>query len=317
MARPVTLSENRFSYLIDGHIHHAPGLAPGLYVVATPIGNLGDVTIRGLRTLAAADTILCEDTRTTVKLLNHFGIKSKLKAYHDHNAARVRPGILHDLENGASIALVSDAGTPLVSDPGFKLVSEVQQLGLPVTPVPGASAPLAALMAAGLPSDRFHFVGFLPAKAGQRVRELESLRPVQATLVFFESARRLTATLEAMSKIFGSRQAAIARELTKMHEEVIRGDLPQLHRRLADSGPLRGEIVILVSPPLELPPPEPGAVTALLIDALKGGSVKQAAETVAAQTGLPRRELYAQAVSLRNGDDNDDPESRPEPNPAR
>ncbi len=309
MARPISLQESRFPYLIEGHTHHAPALAPGLYVVATPIGNLGDMTIRGLRTLAAADVVLCEDTRTTIKLLNHFGIKTTLKAYHEHNASRVRPGILRDLEKGASVALVSDAGTPLVSDPGFKLVSEASALQLPVTPIPGASAPLAALMAAGLPSDRFHFVGFLPVKAGQRTRELETLQSIPATLVFFESARRIAATIDAMLDSLGNRPAVIARELTKMHEEVIRGELSDLRDLLADRSPLRGEIVILVAPPLASAPLESGAIDALLVEALKAGSVKDAAETVAAQTGIPRRTLYTRAVSLRNGGKDDDPES--------
>lgn len=288
------------TFTMDGAVLAAPVLQPGLYVVATPIGNLADITLRALRTLAAADTVLCEDTRVTSRLMARYGMKTPLKPYHDHNAAKVRPRILDDLEAGAAIALVSDAGTPLVSDPGYRLVADAVARGVPVTPLPGPSALLAALAAAGLPTDRFQFAGFLSARQGQRRRELEALAGVDATLVFYESPRRLADALADMSALLGDRAAVVARELTKLHEEFARGSLTDLAARYAGDGAPRGEIVIAVGPPAAPEPPGADELDALVLDALKTESVRGAADLVSRKTGLPRREVYARAVALKD-----------------
>ena len=229
----------------------AEKLASGLHVVATPIGNLRDISLRALSTLAAAEAVIAEDTRVTKTLLAHYGIATPLIAYHEHNAHQVRPQLLARLSGGAALALVSDAGTPLVSDPGFKLVAEAVAAGVAVTSVPGASAVLAALVVAGLPTDRFFFEGFLPSKSAARRARLAELATVPGTLVFFESARRVAETLEDCAAVLGTREAAVARELTKHFESVRRGPLPELAREIAEGEPLRGEIVLLVGPPME------------------------------------------------------------------
>lgn len=275
---------------------------PGLYLVATPIGNLGDITLRALATLAAADLIACEDTRVTGKLAARYGIATRRIAYNDHNGERVRPLLLERLRGGAAIALVSDAGTPLVSDPGYKLVRAAIAAALPVTIVPGAAAPLAALALSGLPTDRFLFAGFLPPRAAARRRSLAELAAVPATLVLFESPRRLAAILAEMAEILGDRPAAIARELTKRHEEVRRDGLAALARHYETAEP-RGEIVVVVAPPDAAPPvhadaDEAVALDALLREALAGASLRDAAASVAAATGLPRRRVYARALAL-------------------
>jgi 16S rRNA (cytidine1402-2'-O)-methyltransferase len=255
-------------------------LPPGLYIVATPIGNLGDITLRALATLAGADVIACEDTRVTHKLLDRYGIETALTPYHDHNAAEARPKILARLAQGGAVALVSDAGTPLVSDPGFKLVRAVQEAGFPVTALPGASSTLAALTVAGLPTDRFFFEGFLPPKqAGRRTRIAELAR-MPATLVLFETGPRLAAALSDLSAGLGAREAAICRELTKLHEEVRRGDLATLARDYANTEP-KGEIVIVVAPPPEQEQPKPAELDDLLRRALTRVSVKDAVSEVA------------------------------------
>ena len=288
--------------MLEGHTVAAPPLAPGLHIVATPIGNLGDITLRALRTLAGADFILCEDTRVTVKLTRHFGIAAPLRPYHDHNAARVRPAIVEALRRGAAVALVSDAGTPLVSDPGFKLVEAAIAEAVPVEAVPGASAVLAALTVSGLPSDRFLFAGFLPSRAGARREALAALAAVPASLIFYESPKRLAASLQAMAEALGDRPAAVARELTKRHEETRRGRLSVLAAEHAVEQPPRGEIVVVVGPPEPAVAPTGDALDALLIDALASAPVKQAAGVVAAATGVPRRELYARALALKGAD---------------
>ena len=272
--------------------------APGLHLVATPIGNIEDITLRALAVLQGADVIACEDTRVTAKLLTRHGVATPMLAYHDHNAERVRPLLLERLRQGEAVALVSDAGTPLVSDPGFKLVRAAIAEGLPVTALPGPSAALAALVLSGLPSDRFLFAGFLPPKSAARRRELAELARVPATLVFFEGASRLAAALADMAAVLGDRPAAVARELTKIYEEVRRGRLGELAAHYEAAGPPRGEIVITVAPPEEAPAQEGEALDAQLEAALGEMSLKDASAAVSAATGLPRREVYARALAL-------------------
>jgi 16S rRNA (cytidine1402-2'-O)-methyltransferase len=273
-------------------------LPPGLFIVATPIGNAADITLRALEILRAVDLIACEDTRVSAKLLAIHGISTKRLAYHDHNADRMRPQILARLAAGERIALISDAGTPLVSDPGYKLVRDAVAAGLRVHAAPGASAALTALVLSGLPSNRFLFAGFLDAKSTARRRELTELGRLDATLIFYESAPRLAASLADMAEILGDRPAAVARELTKLFEEVARDGLAALAQRYAESGPPKGEIVIVVGPPLDAPPASAEDVDTLLKEALGRASLRDAAAEVAARLGLPKREIYARAVAL-------------------
>lgn len=276
----------------------AEKIAPGLHVVATPIGNLGDISFRALGTLAAADAIIAEDTRVTRKLLAHYGIATPLVAYHEHNAAVMRPHLVARLEAGAALALVSDAGTPLVSDPGFKLVADAVERNIPVTSVPGASAVLAALVVAGLPTDRFFFEGFLPQKSVARRTRIAELALIPGTLVFFESPRRLAESLADLNAVLGDREAAIARELTKHFETVRRGSLATLAAQLAAEDPPKGEIVLLVAPPGDEEVIDDADIDARLEVALRTYSVKDAAALVAAETGQPRRKVYARAIEL-------------------
>jgi 16S rRNA (cytidine1402-2'-O)-methyltransferase len=271
-------------------------------VTATPIGNARDITLRARDALAACDLIAAEDTRVTSKLLSIYGISQPLVAYTDHNGARERPRLLEKLRGGARIVLVSDAGTPLVSDPGYRLVREALDEGLPVHALPGASAPLTALALAGLPSDRFLFAGFLSHSRGERRGVLEELRDIRATLIFFESPQRLAATLADMMEIFGNRPAAVARELTKLHEEVRRDDLTTLARHYADAEPPRGEVTLLVGPPAEVKPDFVRAEK-LLADALAFMPVRAAADLIAEALDLPRRETYARALDLKKHDE--------------
>ena len=268
----------------------------GLHVVATPIGHLGDITLRALDILAGADLIACEDTRVTRKLLDRYAIATPLTPYHDHNAEAARPKILARIAGGAAVALVSDAGTPLVSDPGFKLVRAARAAGVPVTAAPGASAVLAALAIAGLPTDRFFFEGFLPAKPGARASRIETLRNVPATLVIYESGPRIAATLADLATIFGARDAAVCREMTKLHEEVKRADLSALAGDYAAGAETRGEFVIVVAPPAD--EGAPADIDDLLRHALGGASLKDAVAAVVAATGAARRDVYRRALEL-------------------
>ena len=276
----------------------APVAAAGLHVVATPIGNLGDITLRALGVLAGVDAVLAEDTRVSRVLLSHYGIDTPLLPYHEHNAAAMRPQILARLARGEALALISDAGTPLVSDPGYKLVGDVVAAGHPVTALPGASAVMAALVLGGLPTDRFFFEGFLPERSGARRTRLADLAVVPATLVFFESARRLSDALADIAAVLGPRQTAVARELTKKFETVRRGSATALAAAFAEEGAPRGEVVILVDRPGAATPASADALDTKLTAALDHLSVKDAAAVVAGETGLPRREVYGRAVAL-------------------
>jgi 16S rRNA (cytidine1402-2'-O)-methyltransferase len=268
--------------------------------VATPIGNLEDVTRRAERVLATADHVACEDRRVTSKLLRHLGLGRPLDLYHEHNAERARPGLLARLQAGQSVALVSDAGTPAISDPGHKLVREAVALGLAVHPIPGPSAPVAALVASGLPTDRFLFQGFLPPRPAGRRRVLAELASVPATLVLFESPQRLAGTLADAASVLGAgRRAVVARELTKLHEEHRRGTLAELAAIYAASGPPRGEIVVVVAPPKAAPVVRDDAtVDDLLREALRSGKPRVAARAVASATGRTANELYRRALAL-------------------
>ena len=288
---------SRGFFALGANVDAGP-IAPGLHIVATPIGNLGDITLRALATLAAADAVLAEDTRVTKILLAHYGIGTPLAAYHEHNAAAARPQILARLARGEALALVSDAGTPLISDPGFKLVTEAVAAGHSVTTTPGPSAILAGLVLAGLPTDRFFFEGFLPVKTAARRTRLSELARVPGTLVVFESARRLPDTLTDIASILGSRPAAVARELTKKFETVRRGTTTSLAAQFAEEGPPKGEVVIMVAAPTEDSPITGLDLDAKIDTALASMSVKDAAAVVAADTGLPRRDVYARALAL-------------------
>ncbi len=289
-------------FTIAGHRLTARSLAPGLHVVATPIGNLGDISLRALETLAAADLIACEDTRVTAVLLRHYGIVTPLIAYHDHNAAQQRPRLLAALAEGKAVALVSDAGTPLISDPGYKLVNEARSAGHAVVPVPGASAVLAGLVAAGLPTDAFLFAGFLPPKSAARTKRLGELKTVPATLVFYETGPRLAAALADMAAVLsGERPAAVARELTKAFETVVSGTLASLAEAYAGKDPPKGEIVVLVGPPMAEAPSVEDA-DRLLAELLKDRPLSEAVAQAADLTGLKRRDLYQRALALKEGD---------------
>jgi 16S rRNA (cytidine1402-2'-O)-methyltransferase len=275
-------------------------LAAGLYVLATPIGNARDISLRALDVLKGASVIAAEDTRVTAKLLAIHGIQKPLIPYNDHNGPEMRPKILARLERGEAVALVSDAGTPLVSDPGYKLVREAISAGLAVVAIPGASAVLTALALSGLPSDRFLFAGFLPSKAGERQGVLQELKGLAATLIFFESAQRLGETLHAMTEVLGDRAAGVARELTKLHEEVRRGRLSKLAAHYEKAGAPKGEVTLLVGPPAEASA-DLAQVDAALKTALVFMPVKAAAEMIAGLTGASRKQIYDRALELKNG----------------
>ena len=287
-----------------GLVSEAEPIAPGLHVVATPIGNLGDISLRALATLSAANVVVAEDTRVTKTLLAHYGITTPLVAYHEHNAAEMRPRLLARLAAGEALALVSDAGTPLVSDPGFRLVGAALEVGYAVTAIPGASAVLAALVVAGLPTSRFFFEGFLPVKSAARRQRIAELAAVPGTLVLFESPRRVAECLADLAAVLGPREAAVARELTKLYEAVRRAPLTELAAAYAEEPAPRGEIVLLVGPPSDAAPALDGeALDARLRDALRTLSVKDAAAVVSGETGQPRRKVYARAIALAAGAD--------------
>lgn len=272
-------------------------LSPGLYIVATPIGNLGDLTPRAADILSRADAIAVEDTRVTATLLRHIGAKRPMIAYHDHNADAVRPALVARMAAEA-IALVSDAGTPLISDPGFKLVREARAAGHAVTTIPGPCAAIAALTLAGLPTDRFLFAGFLPAKAKARDEAIAELAPIRATLVLYESGARLAACLTALAAGLGDREAAVTREITKRFEEAVTGTLSMLAARYAEAPP-KGEIVVVVAPPGAPPPASTDDVDAALREALARLPASRAAAEVARRLGGDRRALYARALALK------------------
>ncbi|MEG9862311.1 MAG: 16S rRNA (cytidine(1402)-2'-O)-methyltransferase [Parvularculales bacterium] len=273
-------------------------LTAGLYVAATPIGNAGDITLRALEALKRADVILCEDTRITGRLLTRYGVTTPLKSYHDHNAQRVRPGIIAQLQEGAVIVLVSDAGTPLISDPGFRLVKEAQKASIKVMVLPGASAVLAGLAIAGLPTDRFFFGGFLPPRSAARRKALTQYKDIPATLVFFESPRRLAAALGDMAHVLGHREAAIGRELTKKFEEVRRNTLDVLAADYKQTPP-KGEVTVMIAPPDEREIIDDDTLDAHLAEAMQEHGLANAASQVAAETGMSRRVLYRRALALR------------------
>lgn len=299
----MTRDDDSRSYAPFGASMPAAKARPGLYLVATPIGNLGDITLRALEVLAGVDLIACEDTRVTRRLSERFGIATPLTPYHEHNAQDARPKLLARLAVGEAIALVSDAGTPLISDPGYRLVREAQAAGHTVSAVPGASSVLAALSLAGLPTDRFFFEGFLPPKQAARQKRIAALAAVPATLVLFETGPRIAAALADLAAGLGSREAAICRELTKLHEEVRRGSLGELAAAYAQGAETRGEFVIVIAPPAE-EDMTAADVDALLRRALARASVKEAVGEVTLATGRPRREVYARALELaKNGDD--------------
>ena len=278
------------------HDNLAEPLSPGLYIVATPIGNLGDITLRAIETLRRCDAVACEDTRMTGKLLKHLGIAKPLWRYDDHADAKARASILSAMESKA-VVLVSDAGTPLVSDPGYRLVREARDASLAVTTIPGACAAIAGLTVSGLPSDRFLFAGFLPVKEKARREVLEELAGVDASLVFYETGPRLLKSLAAIDAVLPNREIAVARELTKLHEECRRGMGAGLLAHF-DANPPKGEIVLMVAPPVEAIP-DAGDADRLLREALETMKASQAAGHVSRLTGLDRKELYARALELK------------------
>ncbi|HZG08065.1 MAG TPA: 16S rRNA (cytidine(1402)-2'-O)-methyltransferase [Allosphingosinicella sp.] len=274
-----------------------PPLAPGLYIVATPIGNLSDLSPRAAAVLASADVLAVEDSRVTARLLHHIGARRPMLPYHDHNADRVRPGLIERMRS-ESVALVSDAGTPLISDPGYKLVRDARAAGIVITTIPGPSALIAALTLAGLPTDRFLFLGFLPPKAGARAAAIAEIAAVRATLVLYESGPRLGAALQALLTGLGDREAAVAREISKKFEETAAAPLSELAARYADAPP-KGEIVIVVAPPGETPAADGETLDAALREALGRLSPSRAAAEIAERLGLPRRQVYERAQQLK------------------
>lgn len=298
------MEENRGerSYVVGGARIAARSLESALYLVATPIGNLSDITLRALEILAAADILACEDTRTSRVLLARYGIHRSMTAYHEHNARESGPRLLAALAEGKSAALISDAGTPLVSDPGYRLVAQAIEQNVRVVPVPGPSAVLAALSASGLPTDAFLFAGFLPVKDGQRRKRLETFRQTPATLIFFESPRRLADSLAAIADVLGpDRLASVAREITKAFEEMRRGHLGELAAHYAESGAPKGEIVICVGPPGEEAEASAEETDTLLLSLAREMSASKAAGEAARMTGGRKADLYQRLLALKDG----------------
>lgn len=292
------------SFRLHNAVIPARPLEPALYLVATPIGNLSDITLRALETLAGADVLACEDTRVTRVLLDRYGIVNRPYAYHEHNADEAGPRLIAALEAGKSVALVSDAGTPLVSDPGYRLALLAIAAGHRVVPIPGASAPLAALVGSGLPNDAFLFAGFLPSKDKARRDRLAELAGVSATLLFFESPHRIAATLAAACDVLGEgRAACVCRELTKTFEEFRRGTLGELAAHYGDGATVKGEIVFVIGPPGAAAAPEAEDVDRLLAMLAKDMSTGKAATEAARQTGLPRKDLYQRLLALKEADE--------------
>ena len=294
------MTDDKRSYVIGQTEISVRPLQPALYLVATPIGNLSDITLRALETLAAADMVACEDTRVSRVLLDRYGIRRRTTAYHEHNAGEAGPKLIAALQAGQSVALISDAGTPLISDPGYRLVGEAIDHGIRVVPIPGPSAPLAALTASGLPSDAFLFAGFLPVKNGQRLTKLETFRAVPATLIFFESPRRLAETLVAMVEVLGGkRKAAIGRELTKTFEEMRTATLQVLADHYAAADTPKGEIVICVGP-AEAKADQPADIDRLLLSLAAEMPASKAAAEAAKMTGGQKQALYRRLLELRD-----------------
>lgn len=272
-------------------------LAPGLYIVATPIGNLGDLSPRAAQILMKADVVAVEDSRVTAGLFRHLGTRGRMLPYHDHNADAVRPGLIARMASEA-VALVSDAGTPLISDPGFKLVRDARAAGHVVTTIPGPCAAIAALTLAGLPTDRFLFLGFLPARQQARTEAVAEVAAIRATLVLYESGPRLSVCLAALAEGLGDREAAVAREITKRFEECVTGTLTELAARFADAPP-KGEMVVVVAPPGEAAPASEEDADTALAEALSRLPPAKAAGEVAKRLGLDRKALYARAMALK------------------
>ena len=290
-------------YIIGANAYEAPALEPALYLVATPIGNLGDITLRAIETIAAADVLACEDTRVTRILLDRYGIHQKPIVYQEHNVEEAGKKLLGALEDNQSVALVSDAGMPLISDPGFRLVAEAREKNIKIVPVPGASAALTALIATGLPTDSFFFSGFLPTKSMQRKARLEELGSIPASLIFYESPHRVSTTLADMVDVFGKdRRGAICREMTKKFETVDVAPLSELHERYNDSEKIRGEIVIIVEPPSKQQEKfDTEEIDKLLVELAKDFSAAKAAAEAAKMTGHKKTELYKRLLSLKAG----------------
>ncbi|WP_331375029.1 16S rRNA (cytidine(1402)-2'-O)-methyltransferase [Sinorhizobium chiapasense] len=296
--------EKQRGYRLHNASIPARPLEPALYLVATPIGNLSDITLRALETLAGADVLACEDTRVTRVLLDRYGIVNRPFAYHEHNADEAGPRLLAALDQGKSVALVSDAGTPLVSDPGYRLAQHAIEAGYRVVPIPGPSAPLAALVGSGLPSDAFLFAGFLPVKDKAKRDRLGELAAVPATLLFFESPHRIAATVAAAADVLGTeRKAVVCRELTKAFEEFRRGTLGELRAFYADGANVKGEIVLVVGPPDAKPVPKEADVDALLSALAQEMPMGKAATVAARRTGLPRKELYDRLLARKERDE--------------
>jgi 16S rRNA (cytidine1402-2'-O)-methyltransferase len=291
------------SYTIGAQRFSAEPLAPGLYVVATPIGNLGDITIRALNTLAAAEVVLCEDTRVSGKLMERYAIRTRLSPYHEHNAQKVRPQIIERLRRGGAMALISDAGMPLVSDPGYRLVKEAAEQGIAVTACPGPSAVLAGLAISGLPTDRFLFAGFVPQKHGERQRLFAEFATLKATLVFFESPHRIIEALHDVDAALPRRSVAVGRELTKLHEEVLRGPPRDVAAALEARPAVKGEITLLVGPPAEEERASDAAIEAAIADALQVMPASKAATAVARRLKLNKSEVYQRILARKGGDD--------------
>lgn len=290
------------TYIIAAHVYSAPVIDPALYLVATPIGNLGDITLRALETIAGADVLACEDTRVTRILLDRYGIHQKPVVYQDHNVDEAGPKLISALQNNLSVALVSDAGMPLISDPGFRLVEQAREAGIKVVPVPGASAALTALIATGLPTDSFFFAGFLSTKHSQKEARLQQLRTIPGSLIFYESPHRLVDTLNAMVAIFGGqRRAAVCRELTKKFETIDVGPLDDLKQRYESAERIRGEIVLVVEPPpagvMEL---SDGQIDTILTDLATNYPAAQAAAQAAKITGQKKQLLYQRLLRLKS-----------------
>lgn len=275
-------------------------LKAGLYIIATPIGNLRDITLRALDTLTSVDVVYCEDTRVSGKLLAHYGIKVKLHSYNDHNADDKRGGIIKRIQGGEAVALISDAGMPLISDPGYKLVRDAADDGVYVTTIPGANAPLSALQLSGLPSDNFTFVGFLPTKTGARDAVLQKWKSAPSTLIVFESANRLTKTLSAIYDIMGEREVAVVREITKMFEETRRDNIKNLIEHYTQNGAPKGEIVLVIEAQSQDAALNQSDVDGMILDALKTMKTKEAAALVAQKTNLPKKDIYTRALELKN-----------------